>query len=71
MEFDANATGREEVSSTATFRTIQAGNHTIYWLARKISGAPNLTVTDNSMTFVCNSSLLDPFDGLGDGQGGG
>jgi hypothetical protein len=69
VEFDANVTGKEEVSSTATFRLLQAGNHTIYWLARKVGAAPNMIVSDNSMTFVCMNALLDPFDGLGDGQG--
>jgi|KBSMisStaDraftv2_1062788.scaffolds.fasta_scaffold551281_1 hypothetical protein len=69
QEFDTGATGREEVSSTATFRFLQAGNHTIYWLARIIGGAPALTVADNSMTFVCMNALLDPFDGPGDGGG--
>jgi len=68
VEFDANTVGREEVTSTATFRLLQSGNHTIYWLARKISGAPNLTVSDNSMSLVCASSLLDPIDGRGDGN---
>ena len=69
VEFDANMVGREEVSSTATFRLLQAGNHTIYWLARKGGAIPNLTVSDNSMSFVCSDILLDPFDGLGDGDG--
>jgi hypothetical protein len=69
VEFDANRNGREEVSSTATFRLLQSGNHTIYWLARKVGGGPNMTVSDNSMTFVCLNALLDPFDGYGDGQG--
>jgi hypothetical protein len=68
VEFDANFTAREEVSSTAIFRLLPAGNHTIYWLARKIGAVPNLNVTDNSMTFVCMNALLDPFDGYGDGQ---
>ena len=68
VEFDAAGVGIEEVSSMAIFRLLPAGNHTIYWLARKIGGAPNLTVSDNSMHFVCANSLLDPFDGLGDGQ---
>jgi hypothetical protein len=69
VEFDANGVGKEEVSSTATFRFLQAGNHTIYWLARKINNVPNMTVSDNSMTFVCMNALLDPFDGPGDGNG--
>lgn len=69
VEFDANMVGREEVSSTATFRLLPAGNHTIYWLARKGGAIPNLTVSDNSMSFTCSDSLLDPFDGLGDGDG--
>lgn len=69
VEFDANAVGMEEVSSTAIFDDKPAGNHTIYWLARKTAGmSPNMTVTDNSMTFVCSSNLLDPLDGLGDGD---
>jgi hypothetical protein len=68
VEFDANAVGMEEVSSTAIF-TKPAGVHTIYWLARKtVAAAPNMTVTDNSMTFVCSSNLLDPLDGHGDGD---
>ena len=69
VEFDANMVGKEEVSSTATFRLLPAGNHVIYWLARKTNGTPNMTVTDNSMSFVCQDALLDPFDGLGDGDG--
>jgi hypothetical protein len=69
VEFDANSVGREEVSSTATFRFLQAGVHTIYWVARKIGNVPNMTVSDNSMTFVCMNALLDPFDGPGDGNG--
>lgn len=69
VEFDANSVGREEVSSTATFRFLQAGNHTLYWLARKTNNVPNMTVSDNSMTFVCMNALLDPFDGPGDGNG--
>jgi len=68
VEFDANGVGREEVSSTATFRFLQAGVHTIYWLARKIGNVPNMTVSDNSMTFVCMNALLD-LDGPGDGNG--
>jgi hypothetical protein len=68
VEFDANQVGKEEVSSTATFRLLQAGVHTIYWLARKDTAAtPNLTVTDNSMSFVCLNNLMD-LDGLGDGN---
>ena len=69
VEFDAAMVGKEEVSSTATFRLLQAGVHTIYWLARKGNGTPNMIVSDNSMTFVCANNLLDPFDGLGDGEG--
>ena len=74
VEFDANGVGMEEVSSTATFRSKPSGVHTIYWLARAIPAAPNMTVTDNSMTFVCSGTLLDPFDlidsidGPGDGD---
>lgn len=57
----------EEVSSTCTFRQIGPGNHTIRWLARKVAAAAaNLTVDDNSMTFVCMNNLLDN-DGEGDG----
>jgi hypothetical protein len=67
VEFDANMVGKEEVSSTATFRQLAPGNHTIRWLARKVAGAPNTLVIDNSMTFVCASNLMD-LDGLGDGQ---
>jgi hypothetical protein len=69
VDFDVNRNKMEEVSGTCTFRLLAAGNHTIYWLARKTPNAPNMTVTDNSMTFVCHNSLLDPFDGLGDGGG--
>jgi hypothetical protein len=69
VEFDAGSVGIEEVSAMAIFRLLPAGNHTIYWLARKIGAVPNLTVSDNSMHFVCANSLLDPFDGLGDGSG--
>lgn len=72
VEFDmhgADAQHIEEVSSTCTFRHLGAGNHTIYWLARKSgAGAPNLTVDDNSMTFVCMNNLLDN-DGEADGGG--
>jgi hypothetical protein len=58
----------EEVSSTCTFRNLLAGGHTIRWLARvATAGAPPLTVTDNSMTFVCQNNLLDA-DGPGDGR---
>lgn len=72
VEHDAAAQRTEEVSSTCTLRGpngmhIQAGNHRIYWLARKIGAAPNMTVTDNSMTFVCQNDLLDS-DGPGDGD---
>lgn len=58
----------EEVSSTCTFRNLTAGGHTIRWLARKmVAAAAPLTVTDNSMTFVCQDRLLDG-DGPGDGM---
>lgn len=67
VEFDAFAQHIEEVSSTCTFRHLAAGNHRIFWLARKVvAGAPALTVDDNSMTFVCQNNLLD-LDGEGDG----
>lgn len=67
VAFDGGITRIEEVSSTCAFRNLSTGNHTIYWLARKVAaGAPNLTVTDNSMTFVCLNNLLDS-DGEGDG----
>jgi hypothetical protein len=69
VDFDVNANKMEEVSSTCTFRELAAGNHTIYWLARKTPNTPNMLVIDNSMTFTCHNSLMDPFDGLGDGQG--
>jgi hypothetical protein len=72
VEFDTHGTDAqhvEEVSSTCTFRHLGAGNHTIYWLARKVGAAtPNLTVDDNSMTFVCMNNLLDN-DGEADGGG--
>ncbi len=70
VEFDVNGADTqriEEVSSTCTFRNIPPGFHRISWLARKgAAAAPNLTVDDNSMTFVCQNNLLDG-DGLGDG----
>lgn len=65
VEFDINGVGREEVSSTAIFSPLDPGTYTIHWLARKVAaGAPNLNVTDNSMTFVCSNNLLhDDEDG--------
>jgi hypothetical protein len=68
VEFDAFAVGMEEVSSTAIFSSKPPGAYTIYWLARTIQNAPAMTVTDNSMTFVCSTNLLDPMDGHGDGD---
>ena len=62
VEFDANTVGVEEVSSTATFRNKPAGLHTIRWLARAIPMAPNMIVTDSSMTFDCSGTLLNPAD---------
>ncbi|HVK99592.1 MAG TPA: hypothetical protein VM553_07270 [Dongiaceae bacterium] len=73
VEHDANTQRTEEVSSTCTFRGpnaqgIPPGNHVFYWLARKIGAAtPNMTVTDNSFTFVCQHDLLD-LDGPADGD---
>jgi hypothetical protein len=64
VEFDINGVGREEVSSTAIFGPLDPGTYTIHWLARKVAAAaPNMTVTDNSMTFVCNSNLLHDDEG--------
>lgn len=78
VEFDENGTDAqhvEEVSSTCTFRHVEVGSPTIFWLARKVpkaGGTPNLTVSDSSMSFVCLNNLLDTFDGEGDGnQAGG
>lgn len=68
VDFDANLNKVEEVSSTCTFRELAAGNHTIYWLARKAPNTPNMLVVDNSMSFTCQNALMDPFDGLGDGD---
>lgn len=69
VAFDNGAVqGAEEVSSTCTFRNLAAGNHVIRWQAKKMTAAAaNLTVADNSMTFVCQNNLLDG-DGLGDGM---
>jgi len=59
VEFDMNGVGKEEVSSTAVFGPLEPGTYTIHWLARKVAaGAPNLNVTDNSMTFVCSDDRL-------------
>lgn len=77
VEFDQNDHNNgqlvEEVSSTCTFRNLNQGMHTIYWLARKqplVGGGPDMTVADNSLTFVCHKRLMD-MDGEGDGNGGG
>jgi hypothetical protein len=68
VAFDNGAVqGVEEVSSTCTFRDLPAGGHRILWLARRVAAAPILTVSDNSMTFVCQNNLLD-LDGKGDGN---
>ena len=71
VEHDANTQNIEEVSSTCTFRhgdigPIPAGLHTISWLARKVDASPNMTVRDNSLTFICQEDLLDN-DGEVDG----
>ncbi len=64
VDFDMNGVGREEVSSTAIFGPLDPGTYTIHWLARKVAaGAPNLNVTDNSMTFVCSNNLLHDDEG--------
>lgn len=42
----------KEVTSTCFIR-LPYGQHQIYWLAKKIGGAPNLTVDDSSMTVNC------------------
>lgn len=71
VEFDQQGVfsqNTEEVSSTCTFRDLDQGFHTIYWLARKgVGGATNLTVNDSSMSFVCQDNLSD-LDGVRDGN---
>ncbi len=69
VAFDNGAVqSTEEVSSTCTFRNLGLGLHTIRWSARTVAAAAPLIVTDNSMTFVCDNTLLD-WDGPGDGHG--
>lgn len=71
VEFDTHGVfsqNMEEVSSTCTFRDLGQGFHTLYWLARKGTGAaPNLIVDDSSMSFVCQDNLSD-LDGVRDGN---
>lgn len=51
------------VNTTCTFRNLAPGHHRIHWLARKVPGSPDLTVTDSSLSFSCQEKLLDA-DGL-------
>ncbi len=51
------------VHTTCTFRNLTPGHHRIHWLARKIPGSPDLTVTDSSLSFSCQEKLLDA-DGM-------
>lgn len=68
VEFDNGGIRVKEVSTTCPLRNLAPGVHTIYWLARKAAPASaNLTVADNSMTFVCMNQLMD-LDGPGDGM---
>jgi hypothetical protein len=65
LEFDDNGKptiiddeSTKQIGSTCNYLGVGAGKHTYYWLARKIANAPNLPVTDNSMTISCTDNAL-------------
>jgi hypothetical protein len=63
LQFNGGESGTKPLATTCTFRNLAAGQHRLYWLARKLPGAPDLTVTDSSMSFACQEKLLDA-DGI-------
>jgi hypothetical protein len=63
IDFNQNAgvndPNRLEVSSTCTFKSISAGNHSIRWMARKVAASDaDLTVDDSSLSVVCSDNVL-------------
>jgi hypothetical protein len=43
----------ENITTNRAFFNIQNGAHTIYFLGRKSTGAPNANVADSSMSVIC------------------
>jgi hypothetical protein len=65
LEFDDNASIDDEdtkqIGSTCLFTNVGAGQHTVRWLARKVAktpAAPDMVVTDNSLTISCTDNPL-------------
>lgn len=56
VEFINNGTygnALESITTNRAFFNIQNGAHTVYFLGRKSTGAPNANVADSSMSVIC------------------